>query len=335
MSAVGGPTSLTGSADRVTPRRRPAIAGRRRGRPVRRGRTARVGGSGALRRRWAGWLFALPALVMFAVFELYPVATSVQYSFYDWDGISPSTWVGLENYRDVFTEPQLTASITHAFLLIIWFSLLPVLLALIVASIVREIRSRVVGGVARTLLFLPQIIPGAASAIAWTWMYSPDGAVNQILGALGLDALQRPWLGDFTWALPAVGIIGTWLATGLCTLLLLAGIGKIDESLYEAARLDGAGAVNQFRAVTLPGLRREIGVCLTITVIAALASFDVVFMSTQGGPGYATTVPGVQVYQLAFTENRVGASSALAVVLTLLVLAVVLPLQRLFRESAS
>jgi raffinose/stachyose/melibiose transport system permease protein len=181
-------------------------------------------------------------------------------------------------------------------------------------------------------MFLPQIIPGAASAIAWTWMYSPNGAVNQILGAVGLGSLQRTWLGDFTWALPAVGVIGTWLATGLCTLLLLAGIGKIDASIYEAAMIDGANRIQQFFAITLPGLRQEIGVCITITIIAALASFDVVFMSTQGGPGYSTTVPGVQVYQLAFTENRIGQSSALAIVLSLLVLAIILPIQRFFRE---
>lgn len=270
---------------------------------------------------------------MYAVFELYPVLTSVQYSLYDWDGIGVGTWAGLGNYKRVFTEPQLVASIIHAFVLIIFFTVLPLLLALVVASIVREIKSRFAGGLARTLMFLPQIIPGAASAVAWTWMYSPNGAVNQLLGAIGLGSLKRAWLGDFTWALPAVGIIGTWLATGLCTLLLLAGIGKIDEALYEAASLDGAGRLSQFRAITLPGLRHEIGVCITITAISALASFDVVFMSTQGGPGYSTTVPGVQVYQLAFTENRVGASSALAIVLSVLVLLVILPIQRVFREK--
>lgn len=278
-------------------------------------------------------MFALPALVMYAVFELYPIVTAVQYSFFDWDGISASTPVGMANYSRVFTEPQLLASIIHAFILIIFFTFLPVLLALVVASIVREIKSKVMGGLARTLMFLPQIIPGAASAIAWTWMYSPDGAVNQLLGAMGLGFMKRAWLGDFTWALPAVGIIGTWLATGLCTLLLMAGIGKIDASLYEAASLDGANRIQQFRAITLPGLRQEIGVCITITIIAALASFDVVFMSTQGGPGYATQVPGVQVYQLAFTENRIGQSSALAVVLSIIVLAVILPIQRFFREK--
>jgi raffinose/stachyose/melibiose transport system permease protein len=269
---------------------------------------------------------------MYAVFELYPIVTAIQYSLYDWDGIGVATPAGLQNYVRVFSEPQLLASILHSFVLIIFFSFLPVILALVVSSIVREIRSQFAGGVARTLMFLPQIIPGAASAIAWTWMYSPNGAVNQLLSGVGLGSLQRPWLGDFTWALPAVGVIGTWLATGLCTLLLLAGIGKIDASIYEAAMIDGANRIQQFFAITLPGLRQEIGVCITITIIAALASFDVVFMSTQGGPGYSTTVPGVQVYQLAFTENRVGQSSALAIVLSILVLVIILPIQRFFRE---
>lgn len=282
---------------------------------------------------WLGWLFALPALAVYGTFCLYPVLTAVQYSFYDWDGINPATPAGFANYARVFTEPQLFASIVHSFILIIFFTVLPVSLALVVASIVRDIRSRALGGAARTLMFLPQIIPGAAAGVAWTWMYAPNGAVNQLLGAVGLGSLETAWLGDFTWALPAVGIIGTWLATGLCTLLLLSGIGKIDEALYEASMLDGANRMQQFFAVTLPGLRREIGICVTITIISALASFDVVYMTTQGGPGYSTMVPGVQVYQLAFTQFEIGQSSALAIVLSLLVLAVIVPIQSLFREK--
>ena len=130
---------------------------------------------------------------MYVVFELYPIITAVQYSFYDWDGISVATPAGLGNYVRVFSEPKLLASIVHSFVLIVFFTFLPVLLGLVVASIVREIKSQFAGGLARTLMFLPQIIPGAASAIAWTWMYSPDGAVNQtsrggraLLAAAGL-----------------------------------------------------------------------------------------------------------------------------------------------------
>jgi raffinose/stachyose/melibiose transport system permease protein len=282
--------------------------------------------------RWWGWLFALPAAVMYAAFVIRPVLTSVQFSFYDWDGAGPSTWVGLDNYARVFTDPELIATLWHAFYLIIFFSLVPVTVGLVVAALMREIRGRVFGATARTLLFLPQIIPGAASAVAWTWMYSDNGVVNQVLRAVGLGEVTRAWLGDFTWALTAVGVIGTWLSTGLCTLLLMSGIGKIEPTLYEAARLDGANWLQQQRAVTLPGLRQELGVCVTITVIAALASFDVVYVATQGGPGHATMVPGVEVYRLAFVENRLGLASALAVVLMALVLLVVGPLQRAFKE---
>ncbi|ADI11816.1 MalF-type ABC sugar transport systems permease component [Streptomyces bingchenggensis BCW-1] len=301
-------------------------------RPTREGTAAR-GRRRLWARRWAGWLFALPALAFYGIFNFYPVLLSIQYSFYDWDGIGASTWVGLKNYTEVFTDSEQFSSLLHAFYLILFFTVLPVTLALITASVLRQLQGRFTGALARTLLFLPQIIPGAAAGVAWTWMYSANGVVNQTLRAVGLGSLARAWLADFDWALTAVGFIGTWLSTGLCTMLLLAGIGKIDNSLYEAARIDGAGPIRQFLAVTLPGLRNEIGVCVTITIIAALASFDVVYLATQGGPGTQTMVPGVAVYNLAFSDSRLGAASALAVVLALIVIAVVAPLQRLFREK--
>jgi raffinose/stachyose/melibiose transport system permease protein len=140
-------------------------------------------------------------------------------------------------------------------------------------------------------------------------------------------------LGDFDTALPAVGVIGAWVLIGLCTVLLLTGMSKIDPALFESARIDGAGAIQEFRSITVPSLRQEIGVCLTVTVIAALAAFDIVYIATGGGPGLATTVPGLQIYQLAFAGRQVGLASALAVVLFVLVLACVLPIQRLTREE--
>lgn len=284
------------------------------------------------RRRWAGWVFALPALLFYAVFNARPVIGAVQYSFFDWDGVGPSTWVGLDNYVQVFTDAEMAQPLLRAFYLIIFFTLLPVTFGLIAASVMRSIEGRFTGALARTTLFLPQIIPGAAAGVAWVWMYAQDGLVNQFFRAIGLDDFARPWLGDFTWALTAVGFIGTWLSTGFCTLLLMSGIGKIGAELYEAARLDGAGPFAQFRYITLPGLRQELGVAVTVTIIAALASFDVVYLATQGGPGTSTMVPGVAIYNLAFTANRLGDAAALSVVLSLLVILIVVPLQRLFQE---
>jgi raffinose/stachyose/melibiose transport system permease protein len=299
---------------------------------------ARVTGRRARRARrpgaWLGWLFVAPAAVVYAVFVLRPLGLTVQYSFYDWNGIGASTWVGLENYTRLFTEPELFATILHAFELILFFSLIPVLLALFVAATIRGIAQSRLALVARTVLFLPQVIPLVAAGIMWSWLLSSTGLANELLSAVGLGGVTRAWLGDFDTALPAVGVIGAWVLVGLCTLLLLAGMSKIDTALYESARLDGAGPVREFFAITLPSLRQEIGVCVTVTVIAALASFDVVYISTQGGPGNSTMVPGLEIFYLAFSEREVGRASALAVVLVALVLAVVLPIQRLTRDGS-
>ena len=267
------------------------------------------------------------------VFVLRPLALTVQYSFYDWNGISAATWVGLDNYTRLLGDSEMFGSILNALQLIIYFSFVPVLLGLLTAAIIRKFATSRLALVSRTVLFLPQVIPLVAAGIMWTWLMSSDGLVNQVLRAVGLDSLTRAWLGDFQTALPAVGVIGAWVALGLCMLLLLAGMTKIDPALYEAARLDGAGAVREFFAITLPSLRQELGVCITVTVIAALASFDIVYISTQGGPGNATLVPGLEIYYLAFFSREVGQASALAVAFMVLVLAIVLPIQRLTREG--
>lgn len=284
---------------------------------------------------WVGWAFLAPALLVYAFFVLRPLVLTFEYSFFSWNGIGASTWVGLDNYSKVFTDPDLSETIVHAFELIAFFSVVPVVLGLAIASTIRQIARSRFALVARTVLFLPQVIPLVAAGIAWSWMLSSDGLVNQFLSLIGLESVTRAWLGDFATALPAVGVIGAWVLLGLCTLLLLAGMSKIDPSLYESARLDGAGPVREFIHITAPSLRREIGVCVTVTVIAALAAFDIVYISTQGGPGNSTMVPGLEIYYQAFVEREVGVASALSVVLVVLVLACVLPIQWLTRKDSS
>lgn len=283
-------------------------------------------------RRALALLWLAPAATMYATFVLYPLTQTIRFSLYDWNGIGQAVWVGGQNYITVITDSTLYGSLAHTLVLIVFFSFLPIVAGLLAATLIRDARSTYAASAARTILFLPQIVPFAAAAIAWTWLYADDGLLNSALRAIGAGAIARPWLADFDTALPAVGLVGAWAMAGFCTVLLLAGIGRIDASLYEAAQLDGAGAVQEFLTVTLPGLRHEILVCATVTLIAAIASFDLVYMMTGGGPGFATMVPGVHIVQLAFTEGRVGLASALAVVLLAVVLAVVLPLQRLGRE---
>ncbi len=276
-------------------------------------------------------LFTAPAFAFYAAFVLVPLAMSFYYSLQRWDGIGKMRFAGLNNYLIVLTDSDLLQIIGNAFQLVAYFTLIPVILGLAVAAVIREHMSGPFGTTARTVLFLPQVIPLVAAGIAWSWMFANSGLVNQALHGMGLGHLARGWLGDFTFALPAVGIIGAWVLLGLCTMLLVTGITKIDPSLYEAARLDGANPWDEFIHITLPGLRQEIGVCVTVTVIAALASFDIVYIATSGGPGIQTTVPGLEIYRLAFAHRQVGLASALAIFLMVLVLVCVLPIQWLTR----
>ncbi|MEO3751441.1 sugar ABC transporter permease [Streptomyces sp. B6B3] len=312
----------------------PAVA-RTTARPAPRSRAKSPARRAGLHTRWwVGWAFTAPALAVYAVFVLWPMFLTFEYSLYEWDGIGPSTWVGLDNYTRVFSDPELSGTIVNAFELIVFFSAIPVLLGLAIAATIRGIATSRLAGVARTVLFVPQVIPLVAAGITWSWLLASNGLVNQLLSAVGLGGVTRAWLGDFGTALPAVGVIGAWVLLGLCTLLLLAGMSKIDPALYEAARIDGAGPLREFFSITVPSLRQEIGVCVTVTVIAALASFDIVYVATQGGPGNATMVPGLEIYYQAFSDREVGVASALAVVLMALVLLCVLPIQRLTREES-
>ena len=284
------------------------------------------------RETFVGWLFVLPALIMYAVFVLVPFLLTLLYSFYRWNGVGPMTWVGLKNYLSVFQVPSLISTVVNAFWLLVWFSFIPVGLGLVVASVIHRIATGRFGAIARTALFLPYVIALVAAGIIWGWLLALPGLINQIFKAVGLGVITRAWLGDFHWALPAVGVIGIWVLLGFCTVLLQTGMSKIDPALYESARIDGASWLQEFLAITVPLLRNEIGVCLTVTVINALATFDIVYVSTGGGPGYATSVPGLQIYILAFTQRAIGLASALAVLLMVLVIVVILPIQRLSRE---
>ncbi|WP_413799103.1 carbohydrate ABC transporter permease [Streptomyces iranensis] len=300
---------MAATAHRPTARKRPAGAPTRE--PVRRrGRAI----------QWKGYLYALPALLVLTVFLLVPLGQLAQISLFHWDGISVSTWAGFDNYTEIARDPRLRAGFLHSFVLILFFSVIPIALALMLSAVTtRAGRLRGVS-VFRALIFLPQVVAMVVTATAWTAIYAPDGVLNTALRAIGLEAVARPWLGDFSTALPAVGLIGTWLEIGLCLVLFIAGIGQIPAELYEAAKLDGAGAVREFFAVTLPGLRGQITIALTLTVIAALRTFDLVYVATHGGPGNATSLPAYEVYNRAFGTGQVGSACAIAVTLTVVIL---------------
>jgi len=285
-----------------------------------------------LRRGWPALALIVPAALFYGAFVLWPMLQTIQLSFWHWNGIGQATWAGLANYRTVFTHSTIRGSLINALVLIVYFSFVPVTLGLISAAVIRKMATSKLALMARTVMFLPQIIPLVAAGLMWEWMLSRDGMVNTVLRLIGLGRFTRPWLGHTSTALGGVGVVGAWVALGLCMLLLLAGMAKIDPALYEAARIDGAGPIREFFSITLPSLRGELAVCITVTVIAALSAFDIVWATTRGGPAFSTMVPGVEIFHLGFFSRRVGEAAALGVVFMVLVLAIVLPLQRILRE---
>jgi raffinose/stachyose/melibiose transport system permease protein len=286
------------------------------------------------RARAAGYLYVLPAFVVYALFLLYPLGRSVQISFYDWDGLTLGRWVGLANYVDVLADDGLRGAFGHALVLIVFYALVPLCVGLVLASILNRAKVRGLPFF-RTAVFLPQVVAAVVVAVAWRRIYAPSGPLNSLLHAIGLGSLARAWLGDYGSALPAVGFIGTWFETGLVTVLLLAGMSRISPELYEAVRIDGAGPVREFFTVTLASIRGEVAVALTLTVIAALRTFDLVYVTTRGGPGTSTSVPSYEVYHRAFELGKVGSAAAIGVCLTVVIFVISLAVTRFGDRDAT
>jgi raffinose/stachyose/melibiose transport system permease protein len=282
--------------------------------------------------RRIGFLYLAPAAVLFVTFVVLPLIDGIYISLFNWDGVTPRHWTGLGNYKALLHDPAFGQALAHAGVLVVFFSVIPLTVGLLVASSLARVSLRA-SGVVAAILFLPQIVAPVVVGVSWRWIFDENGPVNAVLRAVGLGSLARGWLGDFGWALPAVGLIGTWSMLGLCMLLFMSGIQKIPPSLYDAARTDGAGPLRELLLVTIPGLRNELAVAGTLTVIVALRVFDIVFVTTQGGPGTSTLTPSFLIYQRAFMTGQVGMAAAIATVLMLIVFAVAFTISR-FAEGS-
>ncbi|MGB4137058.1 MAG: sugar ABC transporter permease [Microbacterium sp.] len=293
-------------------------------------RPSRKAGASLAGPRYVPYLYLLPGLLLVGAFVLYPLGRTVQVSFTDWNGVTPPNFIGIDNYVEILTDPDLRSLFWHAAVLIVFYALIPIALGLLITSVLARWRVRGMT-VYRAVLFIPQAISMVVVAIAWQWVFASTGILNQLLSLFG-DDVTTAWLGSFEWALPAVGLTGTWRQIGLCMVLFLAGVQKIDPALYEAAQLDGASAWHEFRYVTLPGLRAEVAVALTLTVTAALKSFDLVYLMTKGGPGTSTSVPGYEIFARAFNRGEIGSAASLGVTLTLLIVLVAFAIERFRKE---
>lgn len=298
-------------------------------------RSGRKSGRAAGRTRRDGimpYLLILPGMVFYALFVLSPIVQTVQLSFQETDGLVTPVWVGLRNFTDILTDPQQVASFGVSLVMVFFSCLLPVAVALVLVGLIARTRVRGLS-MLRFFYFLPYTVALAVVAIAWRWLYATNGSINEVVGVVFGHGAVTDYLGNFTLALPALGVVGFWASFGYVTVLLLAGTQHISRELYEASRVDGAGPVREFFVVTLPGVRQELRVALVMTFIMAMRTFDLPLMTTSGGPGYTTTTPSLLMYQDVFVNGKVGAGAAIAVLITLIMTIGVLLINRLMSSK--
>jgi multiple sugar transport system permease protein len=285
--------------------------------------------SAPLRRSLTALCFLVPSLAILAVFVGYPMLASLRTSFFDASGFGPETWVGLGNYVTVFTDPTYLKSMANTALYAVLFTPVALIVALAVALLVNDPRLPF-GGLFRSVLFLPFIVSLAVAAFAWGYLIDPQvGLLNYWLRGLGIhlgNVLQDPTL-----AMPAVVLVAVWKSFGFYMVVFIAGLQDIPTSLYEAARVDGAGPIQRFVNVTLPLLNNTITFVVIFALIAALQAFDQIYVLTQGGPFHATDTVVTEIYQAGFKDLDLGIASALSWVL--LIATLLLSLVQLFIGS--
>lgn len=270
--------------------------------------------------------FLAPAFLFFSIFVLYPMLTTIQFSFYDWDGLSlQKTFVGFDKYVSVFTkDPVFFTAFRNSLVWVCLSLVVPTSLALAIALALNQ---KLVGrNFFRTIFYLPAVLAGIAVATMWRWMYNPNfGVVNYTLTALGLEGLIQSWLGNPTIALFSIFVASTWVVTGLNMVLFLAGLQNVPRDLVEAALVDGAGAWQRFRNVTIPSLQPTIVIVIALTVINSLKVFDLIVGMTNGGPAQSTQVLALWSFTQSFGNHNFGEGNAIATILLIVTLVIVVP----------
>ncbi|MDT0569099.1 sugar ABC transporter permease [Streptomyces sp. DSM 3412] len=264
------------------------------------------------------WWFALPAMLLFAFVVLVPSVRGVYYAFTDWDGLDPDfSFVGLDNFADMLGDPDAKQAVWHTLLIAVAITVIQNAVGLLLALGVNSaIRSR---NVLRVFLFAPAVITPIVTAYLWRNLLGPDGAVNSLLGAVGLGGARQDWLGDPELALWSVVGVTVWQYAGYSMVIFLAGLQSVPKEIHEAASMDGAGPVRRFWSVTRPLLAPALTINLMLSIIGGIKLFDQVYALTGGGPGHATDTISTLIYKDAFTLGEFGYSIALAVVLTIIV----------------
>jgi raffinose/stachyose/melibiose transport system permease protein len=267
------------------------------------------------------FLFIGPALIYLGVFMFYPIASNAYLSFLS--APTPRSrdyfYVGLQNFVNLFQDNLFLTSLLHNIVWVLLSILIPVVIGLIVAVLLsgrRRTRLFYAG-----VFFIPQTIAAVIAAIVWRWIYDPNvGPINQVLQVVGLASLKQLWLADDNLVLVCMNMVGSWTYVGFCVLMFMTGLQNISPQLYEAAIMDGTNPLQKFWYITLPLLRNTTLFVIVYTVIGSMKFFDLIFVATKGGPGQASYVVGLYIYNMLIQQGRINYASTMSTVLTVIIL---------------
>jgi ABC-type sugar transport system permease subunit len=288
--------------------------------------------SAAHRDDWKlAWVLVAPAILGFLVFALYPTLRGIYLSFTDFRVLTPPRWIGLANYEKLFGDKIFWDSL----LTTLYFVVLSVAIGLVVSMATAVILDRVTKStVVRGLIILPFLISSVVAGVVWSWMLDSQlGIVNIWINSVSGETIK--FLSDRAWVIPSIAIITVWKSMGYTTILIFAGLQTIPEQVYEAARMDGANELQMFRRITLPLLRPIMAMVTILTLISAFQVFDIVQVTTKGGPANASNVLQMYIYDKAFSQFDFGYAATMSLALFAMLLIISFAQMRLMRASES
>lgn len=277
-------------------------------------------------------IFVLPALILYIVFALVPIIYNIYISFFRTDLMSPGTFVGFENYTNLFKDDIFVKAFTNNILMVIGSLLAHLPIALFLATILFQ---KVKGSrIFQAIFFLPSVICGVAVGMMWSFIYNSQfGLLNQFLGFLGLENLQQSWLANQDLALFCIIVVVMWQFVGYHMVIQLAAMKNIPEDIYEAAEIDGASKWIQFKAITFPLIKHILKIDAVLIITGSLKYYDLVAVMTSGGPNHSTEVMSTYMFYTGFRTLKFGYSAAIGVILLVLCMAAVFIVNKAFKSE--
>ncbi len=288
-----------------------------------------------MRRSWQAYALLAPVFGLLIVFVYYPPILGLVRAFYRWRPNHPAVFVGISNFARYFSNPETPRELINTVRLLCFGVFAGVVVPFVTAELIFFVRSREAKDLYRLLVIIPMLVPAIVSTLLWQNIYDPNlGPINALLRAVGLGGLARNWLGDPQTAFYAILFVGFPWVSGVSTLIFLGGLAQITDSIFDACLIDGCTGLRRVLSVDLPLVLGQVRLLLILAVINSMTSFQSVLILTGGGPGYATMVPGMTMYNMAYKAQEFGYASAVGLLLFAVAMLATLVIGRMIKPTA-